>query len=139
MELKNCSECGKIFVHPTRDVCDGCHQKEEDDFKKVKEYLWKKLKSNVEEVHEATEVSIKRIHKFIREGRLNTGNMAPLFLECETCGAQITEGRFCEACRGKMVRNFGFDAPANTPAKELAAEDTTKRSKMFTADRINKK
>lgn len=139
MDLKNCAECGKIFVHPTRDVCDACHQKEEDDFKKVKEYLWKKIKSNVEEVHEATEVPLKRIHKFIREGRLNTGGLAPLYLECETCGAPITEGRFCEACRGKMVRDFGIDAPPANAPKTVPNDETARRSKMFTADRINKK
>ena len=141
MELKNCSECGKIFVHPTRRICNDCYNLEELDFKKVKEFLWKKNKSTVEEVHENTGVSTKKITKFIREGRLNTGNLPfELYLHCESCGEPILEGNYCEACRTKMVRDFGGAAEGQAKSQPKPNDATTKRnSQMFTADRIHKK
>lgn len=107
MEIKNCQDCGKIFVHPSRDLCPDCYALEEEDFKKVKEFLWEKSTSTVDDLHAKTGVPVKRIVKFIRNGRIGgAGLKVDLYLSCESCGAPIMEGRFCRNCRERLINGF---------------------------------
>lgn len=107
MKIKNCAECGRVFVHPSRDICPLCYESEEEDFVKVKEYLWDKASSSVDVVHEKTGVSKERIIKFIRQGRiLAAGLMVELLLACERCGEPITEGQYCQKCRDELIKGL---------------------------------
>lgn len=99
MTLKNCSWCGKVFVHPSDNVCPSCRQEEEEDFEKVYTFLKTKRSANVDAAHEATGVDRRRIIKFIRTGRLVSDSGAfEIYAECENCGDPILEGRYCETC-----------------------------------------
>lgn len=104
MKIKNCVDCGRVHVHPSRDICPLCYQSEEADFAKVKEYLWDKASSSVDAVHEKTGVSKERIIKFIRQGRiLAAGLAAEILLACEKCGEPVIEGQYCEKCRDELI------------------------------------
>ncbi|MEC9487924.1 MAG: flagellar protein [Halanaerobium sp.] len=130
MKLKNCKECGRIFTHPTRDICDRCRQREEDEFKKVKEYLWQKKGATIEEVHEATEVDRKKIIKFIREGRLIAEGLdVEIFVECQRCGEPILFGNYCSKCLRELEDSIGGK-------EKLEKKALSKEQRMHLRDRL---
>lgn len=106
MDVRNCSRCGKIYAYDGFNICIHCRREDEEDFKKVKEYLDKYPGANISEVSEETEVDSKKIIAFLREGRLEIEDEDNLILNCERCGASIKTGRFCEKCTAEMQREF---------------------------------
>jgi len=112
-ELRNCIRCGKVFAYTYNPVCNKCLEKEEEEFKLVKEYIYENPGSTAYEVSEATGVSVEKIMKFLREERLElSSENANLLLECESCGRPIKSGRYCEECKNQianeMKREFGL-------------------------------
>lgn len=107
-ELKNCPECGNLFVQVLRDVCDDCFKKEEEMFDKVYRYIRKSenRKATLYQVHQATEVPEDKITKFIRQGRIRVVGFPNLFYECETCGSPIQEGRLCFNCKKEITKGL---------------------------------
>ncbi|OCL27645.1 hypothetical protein U472_03590 [Orenia metallireducens] len=69
MELRNCKICGKVFIKRYNELCDKCHQEQEEKYIKVKDYLWDNSKATIDEIHQATGISKNIIRKFVREGR----------------------------------------------------------------------
>lgn len=107
MELRNCKRCGKMYTYVTGiPICDQCKQKDEDDFQKVKKYINENRNSSMKEISEACEVSVEKITRFLREGRLEIRENANIVLECEDCGTSIMTGRFCQQCSKKLEREL---------------------------------
>jgi hypothetical protein len=104
VEPKSCKECGKLFLG-FGDLCPECKAKEEEDYRKVKDFLRKYPKSSIEVIEEATGVPEKKIRKFVQEGRLQ-GVSVEAISRCEICGKPITSGRFCPICAEKMAKQF---------------------------------
>lgn len=103
MEIRNCKRCKKIFQYLNGPVlCPSCRDEDEQMFQKVKEYLKENPRSTMTEVAEALDISIERITRYLREGRLEIAPNSPIKLDCERCGAPITTGRFCNTCSGKL-------------------------------------
>ncbi|MCS7242475.1 MAG: MerR family transcriptional regulator [Candidatus Caldatribacterium sp.] len=113
MVLARCKRCGAIFQKVIdRDLCPLCLEKEEEEFRKVKEFFRQHPKARLEEVSEATGVDKKVILEFLKEGRLQIaegiGPVVELF--CERCGKPIVSGRLCDECRRKvaqLIQNTG--------------------------------
>ena len=99
MEYRNCVRCGRVFNYMSLPICEDCARAEEEDFIRIKEFLWENPHSNIIEISKATDVSEKRIMKYLREGRLEIENndSAPL-LKCDRCGKPINSGRYCDSC-----------------------------------------
>lgn len=107
MEMKNCRRCGKIFTYIGRPVCPSCRKKEEEEFKKVKEYLYEYPGASVVQISNDLEISVRKIKAYLREGRLEIiGDEGNLLLECEKCGKSIKTGRFCEDCSNEFVKDI---------------------------------
>lgn len=135
MKLKNCKECGRIFSHPSYDICERCRQKEEEEFRQVKEYLWDKKGATIEEVHEATGVERKKIIKFIREGRLIAEGLdVEIFVECKRCGEPILQGNYCSSCLKELEEGF-----VNKKQKPLKKKKRSGKERMYLKDRLTKK
>jgi hypothetical protein len=79
-------------------VCQNCEKAEEEDFKKVKEFISDNGMANLDTIVKETEVPLKRITKFIREGRLEISQGLRDAFRCASCGAPIATGKFCEKC-----------------------------------------
>jgi len=127
MGLRNCKLCGQVFVSTSHKICPQCREEEEQDFLKVKEYIYDHGKRSIPEIHEGTEVSVKRIKKFIREGRLmETG--VELTVECKRCGAPITEGDYCKECRDTLTNSL-----SQGNSKDKKEEPKRKSSRMHTS------
>lgn len=96
-QLGNCTKCGKLFLH-IRDLCNDCYQKQEADFLKVSTYLRNQSGSTIQELSDATKVSIAQIRQFILAGRILVGEFTNLSYPCQTCGNMIKTGRLCSSC-----------------------------------------
>ena len=111
MELRNCPECGKLFAYTIRNLCPECSKKEDENFDKVRDYIYDFPKATIEEVSENTGVSVKTVLEYLKEGRLMLrDNNKNILLHCELCNEPILTGRLCDKC-AKSFRN-GFSSKA---------------------------
>ena len=106
MDIRNCSRCGKIYAYEGFDICIQCRREDEEDFRKVKEYIDENPDATISEVSEETEVDTRKIIGFLRQGRLEVKGGENLLLDCERCGVPIKTGRFCKRCSVEMEREF---------------------------------
>jgi flagellar operon protein (TIGR03826 family) len=118
MELGNCPRCGKLFAKNFRDICPSCIKDIEAEYEKCLKYLREEKSATIQEVHEATGVSIRQITKFIKEGRISIANNPNMMYPCEVCGVLIRDGNMCDSCRTRLSRDL------NSALKE----DTSKRN-----------
>lgn len=107
-DVRNCRKCGKIFSYlGGPPICPACKQVDEEDFKRIKEYLYKNPGAGLNQVSVELEIGVEKIKRFLKEGRLEIvseeGNM---FLECENCGKSIKSGRFCDDCEKDLAANL---------------------------------
>lgn len=123
-QLSNCPKCGKLFVKGVRDVCLECFKVEEKEYLKVIEFLRQVENRNATlyETSEATEVSIKQITKFIRQGRVSLKGLPNMGYPCESCGSITKEGNLCSECRQK------FASSVKKMQKEVVRNKTEKQS-----------
>lgn len=119
MNIKNCRTCGRIFNYVAGAVvCPACREGMEAKFQEVKEYVRAHKGAGIPEVAEACDVEPAQIRQWLREERLEVTEDSALFLNCESCGAPIRCGRFCEKCKGNMTKGFNSVLSAGRPAPE---------------------
>ncbi|NLM04468.1 MAG: MerR family transcriptional regulator [Clostridiales bacterium] len=106
MELRNCANCGRAFAYIGSDLCSRCGDSDEDDFKKVKLYLYDHPGATIREVSEETGVEERKILRFLKEDRIEIVEEDNLILACERCGNSIKSGRFCNPCAAKLQKEF---------------------------------
>lgn len=102
--IANCPRCGKIFAKVLTEVCRNCVKEIELEYEKCVEYLRENRGATIYEVSDATEVSVRQITKFIREGRISLMNAPNLGYPCESCGEPIRQGNLCDDCRARFVK-----------------------------------
>ncbi|WP_168123433.1 TIGR03826 family flagellar region protein [Paenibacillus sp. HB172176] len=105
MNLDNCPRCGKLFAKNFRDVCPACIREIDNEYQRCADYLREYKGAIISELSEATNVSIKQITKFIREGRISMMNAPNLSYPCESCGTFIRENHICDACRARLMKD----------------------------------
>lgn len=96
-QLTNCPKCGKLFLR-IRNICDGCYQKQEDNFLKAAAHLRDNSGITIQELSDETGVSVTQIRQFIWEGRILVHQFPNLSYPCESCGNMIQKGRKCTKC-----------------------------------------
>ncbi|CAM4275673.1 TIGR03826 family flagellar region protein [Paenibacillus tarimensis] len=106
MNLGNCPRCGKLYAKNLRDMCPVCIKEVDKQYELCAEYLRKNKGCTIHELSEATEVPMKQITRFIREGRISILNHPNMALACESCGTPIREGNLCMECRHRISRDF---------------------------------
>lgn len=79
-------------------VCPVCAPLDEEDFRKIKEFLMVYPGASSYEVMRHTGVSLKQIKRYLREERLEIVGDNKGFLRCELCGKPLNSGRFCDNC-----------------------------------------
>lgn len=103
MNVRNCRKCGKIFNYVAGPhICPSCREAQEADFQRVKAYIRENPNATISQVAEDCEVEISQIHQWLREERLSLTEGSGIVLQCESCGAPITCGKYCDACRHKL-------------------------------------
>ncbi|PYE50653.1 flagellar protein [Paenibacillus barcinonensis] len=110
MNLGNCPRCGRLYALNFRDVCSNCIKEMEVEYQTCVDYLRENKGANIQELSDATEVSIKTITKFIREGRISIENAPNMMYPCEVCGMLIREGHMCDSCRTRLTKDLASAA-----------------------------
>ncbi|MBU5670945.1 TIGR03826 family flagellar region protein [Paenibacillus brevis] len=121
MNLENCPRCGKLFAKNFREICPACIKDIEREYELCLEYLRAEKTATIQEVSEATKVSIRQITKFIREGRISIANNPNMMYPCEVCGVLIREGNMCDSCRARLARDLS--AAAREEGKFKASDE----------------
>lgn len=132
MNVKNCRVCGRIYNYVTGpNVCPSCRDKMEAKFQEVKEYIRNHKGCGIQEVSEECDVEPAQIRQWLREDRLEVTEDSAIFLNCESCGAPIRSGRFCDKCQINMTKGFkdvlsAGKKPEPKPAARKKEEDSPK-------------
>jgi len=130
MDFTNCARCGKLFNRVTIPICENCVKKEEDDFLRIKEYIYENPNSSMAALAEGTEVSMKRILKYLKEGRLELSpNVVGNDLTCERCSVPITTGKFCKKCQASL--STAVDELFRKDEPEIKKAPSSSGNKMY--------
>lgn len=134
MDVRNCKRCGKIYNYTGSAVCNNCLRQEQEDFEKIRDYLFRNPNSSAAEVSEALGIELKVISRFLKEGRLEADYIrmsGDSVLSCEKCGKPVNSGRFCENCVREMQADF------SKAAKPASQSNTSIRpGKLHTFEHI---
>lgn len=107
MDVRTCRDCKRIFNYLSGPIlCPACKEKLEDKFQVVKKYIEEHRGASMPEVAEECDVDIQQIRRWLREERLELTEGSSIMLECESCGALIRCGKFCDKCRADMANNL---------------------------------
>ena len=89
--LKECPKCGTRMIYAYGEVyeCPKCGNKEFTEFGKIRDYLEKHGPQNAVTIADATGVSVKTIHKFLYQGRIEIPDGSGSYIKCQMCGAEI--------------------------------------------------
>jgi len=103
-ETKVCVKCKRIFNYSGYGhfYCPLCKKRDEEDFTKVKDYIYGNGVASSLEVSEMTGVNYNTIQQYLREGRLEIPEGSPIFIKCEKCAIDIRSGRLCPECATKL-------------------------------------
>ena len=134
MGLKNCPECGRLFVENASGLCPACYEKIEEDEFKVVEYLRNTKKASLQEIHEATGVKESIIMRMLKRGRLFSD--FDVTYPCESCGSPITEGRICSRCSKGFLDQV---KPTGEPAwQPLERKESHKSHAKMYSNKLNR-
>jgi flagellar protein len=127
MDLKNCIECGRSFASKDGEkLCKRCLEKKvEDDFKKVRDYLYDHPGADIKEVSEVTGVEEKIILKLLRQDRIEVIDEENSILKCKRCGKPIKSGRMCDDCK-KIEFAKSLQDAGNEIKNSIDAENSKK-------------
>ena len=109
MEVRNCRQCGRLYNYiggSYRNLCPDCIAKLEDKFQEVKDYIEEHTNATMQMISEDCEVGTKQIEQWVREERLTFAADSPIGIACESCGAMIKSGKYCENCKSTMAQKF---------------------------------
>jgi len=125
MEVKQCDFCRMPHQSLGSRICGDCLKKLDEDFIKVREYLYENDRASIEEVSEATGVSRKTILYLLKEERLIVGDengSGVGILTCETCRKPINTGRICAGCKKEVLSAIQENVAVVRRPKEIKRE-----------------
>ena len=123
MDVRACKSCGKLFNYLSGPpICVACKDELEKKFQEVKEYIRENKGASMQQIADDNDVPIKQLQQWIREERLEFTEESPIQIACESCGALIRTGRFCEKCKDNMAsgltKAFRKETPPPAPKKK---------------------
>jgi flagellar operon protein (TIGR03826 family) len=126
-DVRNCAKCGKMFQYVNSPVCQNCIAIEQDEFKRVKEYLYDNPGATMTELVSELNISTRKITRFLREGRIEIfGEKSNLILGCENCGKAIKSGRFCGECEAGLKKEIGGALKSGVSVENTEQSDKKK-------------
>ena len=121
-KLKNCPECGKLFMDMGVRICRDCMDKEEEMMLKISSFVRDHPHSTIKEM---------LIRRMIKEGRFVQDGMDVSY-PCEKCGKMINNGRFCPKCDEELKKEV---VKAQKKAVERAVQAVKEKRPMGTGFR----
>ncbi|KAI4453421.1 snf2/rad54 helicase family [Holotrichia oblita] len=136
MDTKNCARCGKWFsTIKSTPICPACEKQEEETFKVVKGYIDDHPHSTTAEVSEATDVSVKKILKYLKDGRLEVSAGMKGDIMCDACGKPIPRGRYCDSCAIKINQEVNDIFAADMKKSSPDDEKDKSKNQFYTASK----
>lgn len=126
-KLKNCPECGKLYLEVGQNMCPACYDIELEQEQVVHTYIRDHDKCSIKQIVDDTGVKEKVVLRMIRSGRVMSNSVA---YPCENCGKDIYLGRFCEACNQEFNKQV---AKLNSDKKK--AQNVDRSRTMYNAGR----
>jgi methionyl-tRNA synthetase len=108
----------------------ACREELEAKFQEVKAYIREHKGVGINEVAEACDVDPQQITQWLREDRLEVTEDSAVTLQCESCGATIRSGRYCENCKNSLTKGLNAIVNANKPAAPVMKKNTKDAPKM---------
>ncbi len=131
MDVRTCRKCKKIFNYLTGPIlCPACKEKMEEKFQEVKKYISEHPGATIPEVAEECEVETGQIKQWLKDDRLELTEGSPIMLSCESCGAPIRSGRYCDKCRSNMTNGFQSILNSNKPKQPVQKKTEKDNAKM---------
>ncbi len=131
MNVRNCRKCGKLFNYVAGPpICIQCREALENKFQEVKKYIQEHAHASIPEVSEACDVTTHQIQQWLRDERLELSEGSAITLSCETCGAPILSGRFCEKCKNNMAHELSDSIRKPEAPKPQTKKDPRDNPKM---------
>ena len=118
MEPTNCPRCGRVFMKVFESICPTCVKEEDQSFEEVRAYVKEHPNRSIKVVSEACNVSVKRILRYIREGKLEATTGMQADVTCSKCGVPIPKGRMCAKCIGEVSAQVEEMKPTETEASK---------------------
>lgn len=107
MNVRNCRKCGKIFNYIAgQPVCPSCKEELEKKFHEVKDYVQNNRDTSIPTVAKVCDVEESQIRQWVREERLVFAEDSAIGIECESCGALIRTGRYCDKCKLEVMNSL---------------------------------
>jgi len=107
MKVKQCRMCGKLFQSLGNPICPECVDLMDQQFREVRDYLYRHPNADIAEIVKETGVSERSILQFLREERLSLMNTsANVGIRCEQCGKPISSGKLCVDCKERLSKMF---------------------------------
>ena len=132
MEVRACRTCKRLFNYITGPVrCPACADALEKKFQQVKQYIWDNKTASLQEISDANDVSIGQLRQWVREERLSFTQDSPVGLECESCGATIKTGRYCDNCKGRLSNTLMSALPKETKQERKPLSDGRNRMRSL--------
>jgi len=98
----------------------------DEDFIKIREYLYENDGAGVEEVSEETGVTKKTILFLLKEERLIVGDEGGNIngiLNCESCRKPIHTGKLCKSCKNQVLSAIQESVGPVRRPKQIVKED----------------
>jgi flagellar operon protein (TIGR03826 family) len=121
LKVANCPSCGKVFQKNLRNLCQDCQHVLDSDYTKCADYLRKSHRATTSELSEATGVSLRQIHVFIKENKLPVTYYPGLTYPCNSCGHGIRQHHLCQDCRIRLVSDIHHMREQEQKAKNRGA------------------
>ncbi|MCL1936368.1 MAG: hypothetical protein FWF57_08365 [Defluviitaleaceae bacterium] len=125
--LSNCPRCKTVFNSSIYTICDNCRKEEENEVVKVREYIIENPGITLSNLSIETDISVKRIIKYIREGKIELSSPE---IECERCKTKIRLGRYCADCSKKMHKEI-IRMRVSSKKEDNVIENKTKNIGMY--------
>ena len=126
-QLANCTICGRLYLKDHTDTCLDCYKKIEQEYKLVANFL--KVERNrfasIDEVSEFTEVPVKRITDFIRDGRIYAEDYPNLGYPCAHCDKMIQRQMLCASCFNDFTSEVNKTLKAEKFMEEMEKQPRT--------------
>lgn len=126
-QLANCTVCGRLYLKDHTDTCLDCYKEIEEEYKLVANFLKAERNrfASIEEVSEFTEVSVKRITEFIRDGRIYAEDFPNLGYPCAHCDKMIQRQMLCASCFNDFTSEVNKTLKAEKFMEEMAKKPET--------------
>ena len=137
MNVRNCKNCGKLFNYVAGPpICPQCREQTEAKFQEVKNYIRDHKGVGIAEVSEACSVDPGQIRMWLRDDRLEVTEDSALMLNCESCGAPIRSGRYCDRCKASVSNSLNSIVNAHKAAmQQQVKKDPKENPKMRFLDK----